>query len=177
MCFAKCSVSKTNHLHPYATFRALLARLQRYKKSRNIAPSGPQMRGYSAKTGVETAVGGALRGRKQEKIKKNRAEICTIRKIISIFALAIGEMPEWSIGPHSKCGERATVPGVRIPLFPRKEAYKKLIFNLIGFSMSQKMHQKCTNPCFYTLLRRFSNSHIPYNLSHFLALPDTKCGV
>ena len=27
-------------------------------------------------------------------------------------------MPEWSIGPHSKCGERVTVPGVRIPLFP-----------------------------------------------------------
>ena len=29
-----------------------------------------------------------------------------------------GEMPEWSNGPHSKCGERATVPGVRIPLSP-----------------------------------------------------------
>ena len=28
-------------------------------------------------------------------------------------------MPEWSIGPHSKCGERATVPRVRIPLFPQ----------------------------------------------------------
>ena len=27
-------------------------------------------------------------------------------------------MPEWSIGPHSKCGERVTVPGVRIPHFP-----------------------------------------------------------
>ena len=27
-------------------------------------------------------------------------------------------MPEWSNGPHSKCGERVTVPGVRIPLFP-----------------------------------------------------------
>lgn len=30
-----------------------------------------------------------------------------------------GKMPEWSIGPHSKCGERATVPRVRIPVFPR----------------------------------------------------------
>ena len=30
-----------------------------------------------------------------------------------------GEMPEWSIGPHSKCGVRATVPGVRIPLSPQ----------------------------------------------------------
>ncbi|GEM_PF-5339060 len=38
---------------------------------------------------------------------------------IPIFAhLLRGEMPEWSIGPHSKCGVRATVPGVRIPLSP-----------------------------------------------------------
>ena len=29
-----------------------------------------------------------------------------------------GKMPEWSNGPHSKCGVRVTVPGVRIPLFP-----------------------------------------------------------
>ena len=29
-------------------------------------------------------------------------------------------MPEWSIGPHSKCGVRATVPGVRIPPSPLK---------------------------------------------------------
>ena len=28
-------------------------------------------------------------------------------------------MPEWSIGPHSKCGERVTVPRVRIPVFPQ----------------------------------------------------------
>ena len=34
------------------------------------------------------------------------------------FVREIGEMPEWSIGPHSKCGVRATVPGVRIPLSP-----------------------------------------------------------
>ena len=30
-------------------------------------------------------------------------------------------MPEWSIGPHSKCGVRATVPGVRIPLSPQSK--------------------------------------------------------
>ena len=30
-----------------------------------------------------------------------------------------GKLPEWSIGPHSKCGVRATVPGVRIPHFPQ----------------------------------------------------------
>ena len=31
-------------------------------------------------------------------------------------------MPEWSIGPHSKCGVGATLPGVRIPLFPQPAA-------------------------------------------------------
>ena len=30
-------------------------------------------------------------------------------------------MPEWSIGPHSKCGERVTVPRVRIPVCPHGE--------------------------------------------------------
>lgn len=33
-----------------------------------------------------------------------------------------GEVPEWSIGPHSKCGVRATVPGVRIPPSPPGKA-------------------------------------------------------
>ena len=33
-------------------------------------------------------------------------------------------MPEWSIGPHSKCGERVTVPRVRIPAFPPRTFYK-----------------------------------------------------
>ena len=48
----------------------------------------------------------------------------------SISSLPIplpGEMPEWSNGPHSKCGERATVPGVRIPLSPQS-----------GFKMTSK---------------------------------------
>ena len=62
----------------------------------------------------------AISALKTQKNKKSWAEICTNKKIISIFALAIGEMPEWSIGPHSKCGERATVPGVRIPLSPQR---------------------------------------------------------
>ena len=31
-----------------------------------------------------------------------------------------GKVPEWSIGPHSKCGERVTVPRVRIPVSPLK---------------------------------------------------------
>lgn len=29
-----------------------------------------------------------------------------------------GKMPEWSNGPHSKCGERVTTPWVRIPVSP-----------------------------------------------------------
>ena len=39
-------------------------------------------------------------------------------KSCRIFAAELGKMPEWSIGPHSKCGERATVPRVRIPVSP-----------------------------------------------------------
>ena len=66
----------------------------------------------------------AILAPKTQKNKKSWAEICTNKKIISIFALAIGEMPEWSIGPHSKCGERATVPGVRIPLSPQAKMLK-----------------------------------------------------
>ena len=31
-----------------------------------------------------------------------------------------GKLPEWSIGPHSKCGDRVTGPGVRIPHFPQE---------------------------------------------------------
>ena len=31
-----------------------------------------------------------------------------------------GKLPEWSNGPHSKCGDRVTGPGVRIPHFPQK---------------------------------------------------------
>jgi hypothetical protein len=33
-------------------------------------------------------------------------------------APAHGEVAEWSIAPHSKCGVRASVPGVRIPPSP-----------------------------------------------------------
>ena len=62
-------------------------------------------------------------------------------------------MPEWSIGPHSKCGVRATVPGVRIPLFPLNKAYKKLIVNLVGFFYAQKDAPKMHRPYFYALLR------------------------
>ena len=39
-----------------------------------------------------------------------------------------GKMPEWTNGPHSKCGVRVTVPGVRIPLFPLE---KKIGWDLV----------------------------------------------
>ena len=68
-----------------------------------------------------------------------------LRKI-AIFALRItgrrvgdgpGEMPEWSIGPHSKCGVRATVPGVRIPLSPQTTGWsaglQTFVCNLFAF--------------------------------------------
>ena len=51
---------------------------------------------------------------------------------IPIFAtLFKGKVPEWSIGPHSKCGVRATVPGVRIPPFPlscERQSFLSLFF-------------------------------------------------
>ena len=76
-----------------------------------------------------------------------------LRKI-AIFALRItgrrvgdgpGEMPEWSIGPHSKCGVRATVPGVRIPLSP------------LNTKISRKSHK--SNIC-ETFLLPFDLSYI-----------------
>ncbi len=48
---------------------------------------------------------------KKEAGIKKYGYICTLQNR--------GEMPEWSIGPHSKCGVRVTVPGVRIPLSPQ----------------------------------------------------------
>ena len=71
-------------------------------------------------------------------------------------------MPEWSNGPHSKCGVRATVPGVRIPLFPLNKAYKKLVINLVGFFYTQKDAPKMHRPHFYTPLRAFFKSHISH---------------
>ena len=44
-------------------------------------------------------------------------------------------MPEWSNGPHSKCGVRVTVPGVRIPLFPPQGA---VIFTALFFVASRE---------------------------------------
>ena len=49
---------------------------------------------------------------------KKYVYICSPKTMVSGNDLQ-GEMPEWSIGPHSKCGVRATVPGVRIPLSPQ----------------------------------------------------------
>ena len=49
-----------------------------------------------------------------------------------------GKLPEWSNGPHSKCGDRVTGPGVRIPHFPqtkRKERRGHQIIDLVLFFM------------------------------------------
>ena len=55
-------------------------------------------------------------------------ETIQLKEKIPIFATLLkGKMPEWSIGPHSKCGVRATVPGVRIPLFPQNERSKEML--------------------------------------------------
>jgi hypothetical protein len=51
-------------------------------------------------------------------INKNNVYICSPKT--TVFGSTHGKMPEWSIGPHSKCGVRVTVPGVRIPLFPQQ---------------------------------------------------------
>ena len=118
MDLADFSCRKRTMITPQATFWALLARIQRYKKKSKYRTIGPSNAGLFAQNGGRNSLRRGFEGSKAGKNKKNRPEICTIRKIISIFALAIGEMPEWSIGPHSKCGVRATVPGVRIPLFP-----------------------------------------------------------
>jgi hypothetical protein len=42
-----------------------------------------------------------------------------------------GEVAEWSIAPHSKCGVRASVPGVRIPPSPPTVSLKHLILLII----------------------------------------------
>ena len=59
-----------------------------------------------------------------------------------------GEMPEWSIGPHSKCGVRVTVPGVRIPLSPqgtlRKVAKNPVNHAFTGFLFLAKVLKKAS---------------------------------
>lgn len=45
-------------------------------------------------------------------------------------------MAEWSNAPHSKCGVRVTVPGVRIPLFPlRTRNHKRKGWSLNDFGL------------------------------------------
>ncbi len=43
-------------------------------------------------------------------------------------------MPEWSNGPHSKCGIRVTVSRVRIPVSPH--IYKKGVGNVCAFFLA-----------------------------------------
>ena len=59
-----------------------------------------------------------------------------------------GKVPEWSNGPHSKCGERATVPGVRIPPFPPDA--EQTFFCLLFFCIWQKGRDEI--PLIFTIL-------------------------
>ena len=65
---------------------------------------------------------------------------------VRVAGASKGEMPEWSIGPHSKCGVRATVPGVRIPLSPqgtlRKVAKNPVNHAFTGFFIFGKSAEK-----------------------------------
>ena len=54
-----------------------------------------------------------------------------------------GEVAEWSIAPHSKCGIRATVSGVRIP--PSPPVKLKLRIN---FQFSESYPQQPTHKAF-----------------------------
>src|SRR3981081_736802 len=48
----------------------------------------------------------------------------------------LGEVAEWSIAPHSKCGIRATVSGVQIPPSPPLTAAKRL--NRFGLRQNRR---------------------------------------
>lgn len=41
-----------------------------------------------------------------------------------------GKMPEWSNGPHSKCGERVTAPWVRIPVSPHCDENQFIMYTI-----------------------------------------------
>lgn len=41
-----------------------------------------------------------------------------------------GKMPEWSNGPHSKCGERVTAPWVRIPVSPHCDENQFIMYTM-----------------------------------------------
>ena len=52
--------------------------------------------------------------------RKKAANPCLLLHENDIDHEKKGKLPEWSNGPHSKCGDRVTGPGVRIPHFPQK---------------------------------------------------------
>ena len=55
----------------------------------------------------------ALRGA-ASRAKRPETPLARISRVVC----GPGEVAEWSIAPHSKCGVRASVPGVRIPPSP-----------------------------------------------------------
>ena len=78
-----------------------------------------------------------LQPRKDDKRRSRRGRKAGLPPFRGDF----GEMPEWSIGPHSKCGVRATVPGVRIPLSPQTTGWsaglQTFVCNLFYFRGGQ----------------------------------------
>ena len=83
-----------------------------------------------------------------------------------------GEVPEWSIGPHSKCGVRATVPGVRIPPSPQytlsvkdlRKAYTKMYtkrpeFSQFGAFLCLKCRVHSCTPVYMKKPRHKAGAH------------------
>ena len=66
-----------------------------------------------------------------------------------------GKLPEWSIGPHSKCGDRVTGPGVRIPHFPQSSAAGTLReAREAGLNDSEGRNPSIFNYCILSAARR-----------------------
>src|SRR5579883_383229 len=53
--------------------------------------------------------------------------------------MATGEVAEWSIAPHSKCGIRATVSGVRIPPSPPYLFDIIILFLIFGYRPPERL--------------------------------------
>ena len=58
---------------------------------------------------------------------------------------------------------------IRTPPSPLLIIYKELIFNLVDFFMSKKLHQKCTDPVSTHFYGRFSNCTYPIFSFHLTA--------
>ena len=88
-------------------------------------------------------------------------------KSCRIFAAELGKMPEWSIGPHSKCGERATVPRVRIPVFPQNGRCKSSVYKIYAFFCAQFLGLPVYRICFSEKeMQQFQKEPLPKGGCH-----------